>query len=421
MNLIYVGDCGPKPSGAPISSDQLIRKLAGRGHRIRALTPELTGGDRDLALFDAARPEVEAHHYPVPVYFVDPYERPPARWEEMTRAGVAGGLERLIATARPEALLVRELWLPYATDTARRHRVPVLALVRGNPTSAILAGTFPEDLVEGFLAQLRRSDRIVTVARHLAAGLQGLGLARVSCIENAVDTGRFSPAPRDRALASRLGVAETDVVALHAAQIKPIKRPLDIVRSAAEALPRRPELVFVVVGEGQSVGEMQALVRELGVGGRFRFVPFVDNDAMPGYLSVADLVLVPSEREGMSRVYLEAQACGKTLVASDIAGVREVVVDGVTGLLHRKGDPAHLADRAVVAASHPELRAAIGRAARAQIVARHDIEAAVDRYEALLEEVGRAAGSAGSGASRGDGDGGPPGSAADRLPSGRTG
>lgn len=389
MNLVYVGDCGPKPSGAPISSDQLIRTLARRGHRVRALAPELDGGDPDLGPFDAARPEVEAHHYPVPLYFVDPFERPPAAWHAMTRDGVRDGLERLIAESRPDALLLRELWLPYATETARRHGVPVVALVRGNPTSAILAGVFPDDLRGPFLAQLASADRIVCVARHLQRGLERLGFVRTSCIENAVDTARFAPRARDAVLADRLGISTTDVVALHAAQIKPIKRPLDIVRSAAIALRHAPEMLWLVIGEGKSLDEMTALTQELGVARRFRFVPFVDNDLMPSYLSCADLVLMPSDREGMSRVYLEALACGKALVASDIAGAREVVVQGETGLLHRKGDVEHLAEQTVRAARDPALRETLGRRGRARVVERHDIGRAVDRYEAVLREIVR--------------------------------
>ena len=48
---------------------------------------------------------------------------------------------------------------------------------------------------------------------------------------------------------------------------------------------------------------------------------------MPSYLNLADLVLLPSESEGLARIYLEAQACGKTLVCSDIPAAREVLTN----------------------------------------------------------------------------------------------
>lgn len=387
MNVVYIGDCGPKPSGAPISCDQLTRELAGRGWRVRALTPELDGGDPDMPGFDLARPEIEAHHYPVPDYFVDPFDPPPAEWEDATRAGVRDGLERMIAASRPDALLVRELWLPYATDVATRHSLPVVALVRGNPTSAILAGIFPPARTQMLLDVLRKVDAIVTVARHFLPGLHTLGFENVTCIHNAVDVKRFTPAPRDADLAARLQVRDSDVVVLHAAQIKPIKRPLDIVRSAPLALRRNGRLLYLIIGEGVSRHEMIELARASGVHERFRFEPFVDNSLMPRYMSLADLVVMPSEREGLSRVYLEAQACGKTLLVSDIAGAREVVSHNQTGLLFCRGDVSDLAEKTVAAADDPALRAEIGRRARRYVEQHHDIADAVTRYMTLVRRV----------------------------------
>jgi len=131
--------------------------------------------------------------------------------------------------------------------------------------------------------------------------------------------------------------------------------------------------------------EMQALTEESGVIGRFRFEPFVDNARMPGYMNLADLVVMPSEREGLSRVYLEAQACAKTLLASDIPGAREVVRHGETGLLFQKADVDDQAEKTLLAAGDSALRARIGRQARQYVERHHDIDRAVDQYMALLQ------------------------------------
>src|SRR4029434_2172973 len=128
-----------------------------------------------------------------------------------------------------------------------------------------------------------------------------------------------------------------------ASQIRPIKRPLDIVRSARDVLRRNPRVLYLIVGEGMSREKIGGLAAQCGVIERFRFQPFVDNAVMPRYMNLADLVVMPSEREGLSRVYLEAQACAKTLLASDIPGAREAVTHGETGLLFRRGDIDDLA------------------------------------------------------------------------------
>ena len=106
---------------------------------------------------------------------------------------------------------------------------------------------------------------------------------------------------------------------------------------------------------------------------------------MPRYMNLADLVVMPSEREGLSRVYLEAQACAKTLLASDIPGAREAVTHGETGLLFRRGDIDDLTEKTLLAAGDPALRARIGRQARQYVERHHDIDRAVDQYMALLQ------------------------------------
>ena len=106
-------------------------------------------------------------------------------------------------------------------------------------------------------------------------------------------------------------------------------------------------------------------------------------------MNLADLVVMPSEREGLARVYLEAQACGKTLIASDIAAAREVVIHGQTGLLFRMGDVQDMADKIVLAAGDPALREAIGTPAREHVLGHHDLEAIAEEYLVLVRDLVR--------------------------------
>ena len=341
-------------------------------------------GNPDLAAFNAARGD-QAHCYPVPRYFFHPFERPPADWEEATSAGVAEGLDHLIADSRPDALLIRELWLPVREPGGSAACDSVGGDGARQSHERDSRRRVPADLVERFLGELRKADRIVAVARHFLPGLSELGFSNVACIPNALDTAIFAPRAKDRVLAERLRIEESDIVVLHASQIRPIKRPLDIVRSAREVLRRNPRVLYLIVGEGMSRDEMQALAEESGVIERFRFEPFVDNARMPRYMNLADLVVMPSEREGLSRVYLEAQACAKTLLASDIPGAREVVRHGETGLLFQKADVDDQAEKTLLAAGDSALRARIGRQARQYVERHHDIDRAVDQYMALLQ------------------------------------
>jgi glycosyltransferase involved in cell wall biosynthesis len=94
----------------------------------------------------------------------------------------------------------------------------------------------------------------------------------------------------------------------------------------------------------------------------------------------------PSAAEGQALIYLEAQATGLTVVASDIPSARDVIDDGKTGLLYPVGDIERFAEAIVRAAGDPELRARLGRRAMSR-VQRHALPDVVTLHEELLARV----------------------------------
>src|SRR5262249_28081979 len=140
------------------------------------------------------------------------------------------------------------------------------------------------------------------------------------------------------------------------------------------------------VGEGPLLAEVKEACRGLGVMDRFRFVGWVPYDRMPGFLNLADMVVQPSEREGLSRVYLEAMACGRVLIASDIKAAREVVRDRENGLLFERGNIDSLGRTIRLAADDGALRERIGRSARTS-AAGHALERIAAEYDRVFHEV----------------------------------
>ena len=118
-----------------------------------------------------------------------------------------------------------------------------------------------------------------------------------------------------------------------------------------------------------------------------KFVGWVPHDNMPEYIRLADIVIMPSEAEGLARVYLETQACGRLLLASDIPAAHEISNQGATAMLFRTGDIDDLTTKTLLAASNPDLRVAIGHWARQNVVRHHRLEEAVASYEATLQNL----------------------------------
>jgi glycosyltransferase involved in cell wall biosynthesis len=97
-----------------------------------------------------------------------------------------------------------------------------------------------------------------------------------------------------------------------------------------------------------------------------------ETDDVRSYIAAADAVVLPSYREGLPRVLIEAGSMGRAAVATDVVGCRDVVVHGVTGLLVPPMDAAALADALSRLVEHPHELVAMGAAARARVVANFD-------------------------------------------------
>jgi len=389
LNLVYVGTWPPHPGGSAISASQLMLGLVATGSRVRALAPITP----DAAPSDdggAARPGLAVQRFEVPYFETSPNVPAPAAYRRQEGEQVRSMLTALIERERPDAVVIgRETFAWHVPDVAARFGVPSLLRFGGGVTNAILSGAYPEAMGRTLFEAFHRMALIVVQARYLADALGRLGFRHVSVVPNAVDLRQFAPRPKSERLLHELAIGHEDIVVAHVSNLKDVKRPLDLVDSAELAVPADPRLLYLVVGDGPCREAMERACVARGVAHRFRFVGWVDYARIPEFLSLADIVAMPSEHEQQARVYLETQACARLLLASDIPGAREVVTDGETGLLFCKGDPADLAAKTLRAAADPRLRADIGNRARAQ-VGRHALDTAVSAYATALRGIVRA-------------------------------
>lgn len=389
IDILYVGCLGPmQRGGSGILGTELLSGLAGLGHRVRALTPRPTDSTSDCARFEAQHPELQTAWFPIPFASSDLLQgsRDP-RYRQAEDAGVRSDLPRLIAERRPDVVLIgRESAVGEVPPVARLHGIPTAVLVQGGRALQSMVARDPDTLARHQRERLRQVDVLIAIAHHIQQTLAPLSFRRITVIPNPVDLERFSPGNKPPDLLQALAIRPHDVVVGHFSNLGPMKRPMDVVESAARALAVDSSLVYLIVGDGPYRASMEARCRELGIARRVRFVGWVEHSEVPAYLRLADVVVMPSESEGLPLIYLETQASGRLLVASDIPATRELVVDGKTGLIARRGDIEDLAAKTVRVASDPALREAIGRAARAAVHA-YAKPATLATYARLLAEL----------------------------------
>jgi glycosyltransferase involved in cell wall biosynthesis len=349
---------------------------------VRALSPITEAGLAQGDPFAARHPEIPVTRFLLPYNETHSNVPTPDSFRRIERQALDQHLPRLIAEARPDIIMVgRETFVWHVPDFAAAAGLPFVVRIAGGTIIGLLEDNYTPAVTAHWMQQLRKAARIVAPSGTLADGARRvLGLDNVALVMNAIDTGRFVPRPKDPGLLQALDLRDDNVVVMHVSNMKNLKRPLDIAQAAARTLPRDPRLVYVVVGDGPLREDLETACRELGLRDRFRFVGWVDYDTLPNYINLADIMVMPSSAEGLARVYLETQACGRLLLASDIPNAREVVTDGETGLLFRTADIDDFAAKTLMAAADPTLRAAIGRKARAYAEQAHSLDRAVAAY-----------------------------------------
>jgi len=152
-----------------------------------------------------------------------------------------------------------------------------------------------------------------------------------------------------------------------------------------DAVPRVldsvPAVHFVIVGDGPLMAQLEARARGLGVDAQVRFLG-ARHDVLE-LLPAFDLFVLPSVVEGMSNALLEAMAVGLPVVATDVGGNSEVVVDGESGLLVPAADAPALAAAVVKLLQSPELASEMAQAGRRRVAERYPESAMVRRLEDL--------------------------------------
>jgi glycosyltransferase involved in cell wall biosynthesis len=194
------------------------------------------------------------------------------------------------------------------------------------------------------------------------------------------------PGPAERARArAALGVTADDVVVGVVGRLSPQKAHHVLFQAVAKCLPDVPSLRLVVIGDGELAPQLRRSAEELGIGHRTTFLG--TRRDVPGLLPGLDVSGLSSVHEGVPIALMEAMAAGVPIVASDCGAVRDIVEDGEQGYVIPVGDTGRFADRLGVLAADPDLRARLGKAARARAEREFGIERTARGYEELLTEL----------------------------------
>ncbi len=217
---------------------------------------------------------------------------------------------------------------------------------------------------------MKRFDRLIAVSEATRTEMIAAGVPKklITVIHNAIDTDTWSAVRVKRDQRTKLGLTGAFPVIGYAGRIMPEKDLETWLHAAAPVAKRFPNARFVWVGEGRdssTQGELERLATLLGIRDRITFAGY-QRDLPPLYATF-DVFLLTSRREGLPNSLLEAMAMSLPVVTTDVAGAKELVVEGETGLIRPQGDVPGLSQALLALAANDTLRLRMGRKGRERV------------------------------------------------------
>jgi len=202
--------------------------------------------------------------------------------------------------------------------------------------------------------------------------LYGADRDRIAVVPPGVDTRHFHPMPM-RAARDRLGVAHGDWMVLFVGRIERLKGVDTLIRAIALLAHECPtwveKMCVAIIGGDAATNENVELERlkrmreELGLSDLITFLGARDQDQLRHYYNAASFVVMPSRYESFGMVALEAMACGRPVIASEVGGLAHLVRDGQTGFHVPEGNHVGLASAIARLLQDDRLREQLGRQA----------------------------------------------------------
>ena len=293
-------------------------------------------------------------------------------------------LVRLMRTARPHVIQAHGgESLKYSMAVSAAGSVPIVYRRIGSVHGWTEPGL--RRSAHGLL--MRRAACVVAVAEEMrreAVDIFGVPTKKVVVIPNAVDPERIRATAGRSAVRSALGISESAPLVMWIGALSPEKDPFAVL-ALAEMLSADPEAVFVLAGSGPLEHSVRSTIEGRGLKGRVRLLgPRTD---VGDLLASSDVLLMTSRTEGMPAAVIEAGMHGVPVVAVNVGGVEDVVVDDETGILVPLGDRRALAASLDRVLHDRELRLRLGRAARRRCASTFDIRVVAPGYLKVYEEV----------------------------------
>ena len=326
--------CYPTFGGSGVVATELGIALAKKGHKVHFITysqPTRLDFFNENLFYH----EVDIRTYPLFQY--PPYELALAstlvnviQYEDLDLLHVHYAIPHASA-----AYMAKQILRSQGLD------IPVITTLHGTDITLVGKDASYEPVVT---FSINQSDGVTAVSKDLKEDTYKHFnvLSDIEVIPNFIDLKRFKKQKKDHFKTAIC--PEDEKLIVHTSNFRKVKRVEDVVK-IFHNLRKKIKAKLLLVGDGPERNNIEALCRELDTCGDVRFLGKLE--AVEEVLSVADLFIMPSEKESFGLAALEAMACEVPVIASNTGGIPELMIDGKTGFMSDVGDVKSMSENAL--------------------------------------------------------------------------
>ncbi|QCR24591.1 N-acetyl-alpha-D-glucosaminyl L-malate synthase BshA [Pontibacter sp. SGAir0037] len=316
--------CYPTFGGSGVVATELGKELALKGHKVHFITYS------QPARLDFFNENLFYHEVYIPTYPL--FQYPPYE------LALASKMVDIVQFEKLDVLHVHYA-IPHASAAfmakqilkTKGIHIPVITTLHGTDITLVGKDASFEPVVT---FSINQSDGVTAVSDSLRAETYNFFQIEkeIEVIPNFINLSKFKRQKKDH---FRMAISpNNEKLLVHTSNFRSVKRIEDVIRIFAKVRERIPSKLLLI-GDGPERPKMEKLCRELDICSDTRFLGKME--AVEEVLSIADLFLMPSEKESFGLAALEAMACEVPVISSNAGGIPELNVDGVTGFVSPVG------------------------------------------------------------------------------------
>jgi L-malate glycosyltransferase len=281
----------------------------------------------------------------------------------------------------------------FASVIAKKHlKIPLILTLHGNDIVAIPAIKYGIRLQKRFDKivnyTLKNADKVVVASKFMQeqAILAGCPPEKLVLIPHGIDTEKFNQNTAGSYVHQKMGAGKRPVI--FSARCHKSQYGLEyLIKAASIVVKIRPDAVFIIGGNGPLKHAHEELAKKLGLKNNVFFPGEIPPDSIPNYYGLCDIFVIPSITESFGMVTIEAMACGKPVIGTNVGGIPEIIRDGVNGFLVPPRSPEDLAEKILFLLKNPALMEKMGNTNAVEAKEKYDLQVKAKKIMQLYNET----------------------------------